>query len=201
MSKMNNYWLAMVAFCWLGGMVARSDGEETSSLLSAPKSAKTNITSSPKFDDRVFVYCAEPVSASILEHDAGNQELSLNVGARDGVRFGHAFQIVEPTSKKWIGVAKVMELGVDRSVAILISLEKEAATSSIKGFTAVCTEPKAKSNETIIECRFGKDVWQTESFENKLIRGLLENCGKNVQIRIRQEDSVHAPDSESHTVE
>jgi hypothetical protein len=117
-------------------------------------------------------------------------ELSLNVGARDGVRFGHALQIVEPASNISLGLAKAMELSADHCIAKLISLDQRPVARSVKGFTAVCTVPKAKSTETIIECRFGKDVWQTESFENKLIRGLLENSRKNVQIRIRQENTV-----------
>lgn len=191
---MNRFWLTLVTLCCLSGVVAPSRGEETASLLAAPEAAKTNITASPKFDDRVFVYTAESVSASVLEHNVVAKELSLNVGARDGVRFGHAFQIVEPTSNTSLGVGKVMELSADHCVAKLISLDHALEARSVKGFTAVCTEPKAKSTETIIECRFGKDVWQTESFENKLIRGLLENGGKNVQIRIRQENTVQTRD-------
>jgi hypothetical protein len=76
-------------------------------------------------------------------------------------------------------------------------LEKTPAARSIKGFTAIWTEPKAKSTETIIECRFGKDVWQTEFFENHLTRRLLKNCGKDAQIRIRQENTVHTQNNAS----
>jgi hypothetical protein len=182
-------------------MAAPSRSEETASLLAAPESAKTNIAASPKFDDRVLVYTAQPISASVLEHNAGTQELSLDVGAKDGVRFGHAFQIVEPTSNTALGVAKVMELSADHCIAKLISLDHALGGRSVKGFTVVCTVPKAKSRETIIECRFGKDVWQTESLENKLIRGLLESGGKNIQVRIRQENTIHTQDNASENDE
>lgn len=194
---MNHPWLSLVILCWLGGMVSPSISEETSTLLVAAESTKANIKASPKFDDRVFVYSAEPLSASILEHAPGSEELLLDVGAKDSVRFGHVFQIVESTSNKWVGFVKVLELEAERSVAKLVSLDKDQAKRSLKNFKAICTEPNAKPNEIIIECRFGKDVWQTESFENKLIRGLLENCGKNVQIRILQENTIHVEDHAS----
>jgi hypothetical protein len=194
---MNRFWLVLVTLCCLSGVFAPSRGEETASFLAAPEAAKTNIAASPKFDDRVFVYTAESVSASVLEHNAVAKELSLNGGARDGVRFGHAFQFVEPTFNTPLCVAKAMELSADHCVAKLISLDQRPVARSVKGFTAICMEPKGKSNETIIVCRFGRYVWRTESFENKLIRGLLENRAKNVQIRIRQENTIHAQNNAS----
>jgi hypothetical protein len=177
----------LITLCCLASLASQSQGDDAKTLLAEPARAYANITSSPKFDDRLFVYSAEPISASIVEQNADGQELALDVGATEGVRFGQAFQIVEPTSQKWVGVAKIMELDSEHCVARLISLNKEATARSLKGYKAVCIQPKAKKADTVIECRWGKDVWQTESFENKLIRGLLENCGKNVQIRVRQE--------------
>jgi hypothetical protein len=192
---MKRCWLVIGTLCFLGGLGGRLTAEE-STLLARPQQARLNVAASPKFDDRVFVYCAEPITGSILEHRADVKELVLNVGAKDGVRFGHAFRIVEPKLKEWVGVAKVMELDAERSVAKVVSLAREHSLLPMKGFTTICTAPKSKERGITIQCAFGKDVWQTESFENKLIRGLLDNGGKDIRILIRQESTAHALDAE-----
>ena len=178
---------------WLLAGMAVPLSAEPSTLLSNPAAANANAASSPKLDDRVFVYSARPVTAAILEHAAGGRDMLLDVGARDGVRFGHAFQLRAPGSETPIGVAKVIELERQRCVARLISLKQDQTEHSLRGFSAVCAAPKTDRRAVIIQCVFGKDVWQTESLENKLIRGLLENSGRNeVQILIRQDDAAHA---------
>jgi hypothetical protein len=111
---MNHFWPTLITLYCLSNMVDTSGGEEQASLLAAPEVTRTKFAASSKFDDRIFAFSSEPVSASILEHNAGNQELSLNVGVKDGVQFGQAFQNLEPTSQKWIGMANIMELGVNR---------------------------------------------------------------------------------------
>jgi hypothetical protein len=178
---------------WLAAGITGPLSAEPSSLLADPAAANVNAASSPKLDDRVFVYSAKPISAAVLEHVAGSREMRLDVGARDGVRFGHAFQIMAQGSELPIGVAEVIELERQRCVARVISLNQDQAAQSMRGFSAVCTAPRTDRRAVVIQCVFGKDVWQTESLENKLIRGLLENSGRNeVQILIRQDDAAHA---------
>jgi hypothetical protein len=84
-----------------------------------------------------------------------------------------------------------MELEGRRCIARVISIDQDKAAQSLKDFTAVCAAPKLNAKKTTIKCTFGKDVWQTESFENKLIRGLLDSGGEQIQILISQEGSDH----------
>jgi hypothetical protein len=180
--------LAFGMVCW----VAAPLSAEPASVLAKPQEAQANVSASPKLDDRVFVYCAATLSSAVVEHIAGSQELVLDVGARDGVRFGHAFQIVAPSSGERIGIAKVIELQRQRCVAKLVYLDQDKAERSVKGFSAVRTAPMASKNGIVVQCAFGREIWQTESLENKLIRGLLESSGGKIQIVVREDNSDHA---------
>src|SRR5690606_34856717 len=142
--------------------------------------ARINAAASPKLDDRVLVYPAEAISATVLEHAVEHREVVLDVGARDGVRFGHAFQIMGEDREGSIAVAKVIELEAERCVARVVSPHQRRPRASVQGFSAVCAAPKAAGQGLVVECVFGKDVWRTESLENKLIRGMLESGGKRV---------------------
>jgi len=189
---MNRYCvLAFGALWWVAGGAAPLSAEPTT-LLAKPDEAQANVAASPKLDDRVLVYCGEAVSSSVLEHNVGRQEIALNVGAKQGVRFGHAFQIVAPDSRECVGVAKVIELQAQRCVAKVVYLDQDKVAQSLKGFSAVCTAPKSNRTGIVIQCAFGKDIWRTESFENKLIRSLLESGGAKVQILIREDSPDQA---------
>jgi len=180
--------VAIGALVLVVGMAAPlSAGQAT--LLANPEAARANAASSPKHDDRVLVYSAEAISGSIVEHVVDSRAIALDVGAKDGVRFGHAFQIMGSNSKESIGVAKVIELERQRCIANVVYLDRDQAAQSLRGLSAVCAAPKPNKRATVIQCVVGKSVWQTESFENKLIRGLLETGGKGVQILIREENA------------
>ncbi len=186
-SAMNRNGLLTLGMLWLmAGMGAPCSAEE-STLLAKPQLARINVASSPKFDDRVFVYLAQPLSVPVLEHNVAGKELLLGAGAKEGIRFGHAFNIFAPNSELGVGIAKVMELEERRCIAKVVSFSQEGGSQSAKGFIAVCTAPKSNAKTTTIKCDFGKDIWQTESFENQLIRGLLESGGDQIRILVRQE--------------
>jgi serine/threonine protein kinase len=167
---------------------------EPMTFLARPEQAKVNVSASPKFDDRVFVYRAEPIHAEILDHNIAAHELVLGVGAKDGVRFGHAFNIQNPDSEEWVGAAKVMELAGERCIARVVSMIQDKSSRSVKGFSAVCAAPQPNPARTVIECGIGKNVWQTESLENKIIRELLEGADDRIQILVRQESTSRPPD-------
>jgi len=61
------------------------------------------------------------------------------------------------------------------------------ADSTMATLSAVCAAPKRYASKSAIELGVGKIVWRTESFENKIIRGLLETAGDQSQILVRQE--------------
>lgn len=166
--------------------VAPNDPKGT--FLKRPEEAKLNVASSPRFDPRVFVYPAEPISGTVADHKPDAQEVLLDVGLKDGVRFGHAFRIVAAESGEWVAVAKVMELDGNgkRCIAKVVSLRPDQASKPLKGLAAV-TGASSEKNKVAIETHVGKNVWLTESLENKIIRGLLDAAGPDVRIRIVQE--------------
>jgi RNA polymerase sigma factor (sigma-70 family) len=157
-------------------------------FLKEPERAGRVVAESPKFNARVLAYRAEPVSGTIKDHNPDGKEVVLDLGARDGVRLGHAFQIYAAGTRDSIGVAKVMELEKGRCVARVVSLDRAHATKSLKGLTAACAAPKADRNKTAIEIRLRKNVWRTESLEYKIIRGLLDSSGEDLPLHVVQED-------------
>jgi hypothetical protein len=179
-------WIAFVAAaCFVSEVHA-----EPATLLEHPQDAQANVAASPKFDARVLVVGSHPVSATILEANPDQEEIRLSAGAQDGVRLGHAFQILASDSQECLAIAKVMELKPDRSIANVVHLGKatENARESWKGLTAVCSTSPAAEKPAPIEVRLSKDIWRTESLENKIIRGLLESSGRDTQILIVQGD-------------
>lgn len=158
--------------------------EVESTFLRQPAVARANAASSPKFDDRVFVFRTLPIPGEIVDHNLSTREILLNVGARDGVHFGYAFQINSAISQEPIGVAKVMEIEATRCVAKVISLDSSHSTKSLKGATAICTMPKPDESGSDIVKHFDNDVWQTESRENKIIRELLRTHDDRTRILI-----------------
>lgn len=165
------------------GQPADADDPEPT-FLQRPEDARVNMASSPKFDARVFVFGAEPLSSTIIDHHLSSQAIRLNAGAQAGVRFGHAFQIQSADSKEPVGLAKVVELEPTRCVAKVVSIAPNYAAKSLKGMAAVCTAPPSEEGRTEIKKPFPKDVWQTESLENKLIRELLQAHEKDTRILI-----------------
>jgi hypothetical protein len=180
---------AWIAFAAAACIVPAGRAEPTT-LLKHPQDAQVNVAASPKFDARLLVVGGHPVSASILEANPAKDEILLSAGAEDGVRLGHAFQILAADSQECLAIAKVMELEKDRSIAKVVHLRKAAenARESLKGLTAVCSALQAAEKPRPIEIRLAKVVWQTESLENKIIRGLLESSGRDTQILIVQRD-------------
>ena len=170
---------------------AKGSPAETTDLeptfLKRPEDARVNVAFSPKFDARVFVSCAVPITSTIVDHHVATEELVLSVGTRNGVRFGHAFQILSADSKEHIGVAKVMELESTRCVAKVVSVVPQHSAKSLKGMAAACTPPLPNEGQPEIKKQFDKDIWQTESLENKLIRELLEAHGNETRILIIHE--------------
>ena len=164
--------------------------ERTGALSSDPAKPKQarKTPSSPRFDERVFVYGAEPISSAILEHDLDAKEVVLGVGLKDGIHFGSALNICMPDSKECVGVAKVVEVTGQRCVAIVVSLDQDKAVQSLKGFSAVCTAPKLSATKLAVEMGWGKHVWLTQSLEDKIIRGVLEIGGDQIQVLVRQEE-------------
>jgi len=169
------------------------------SLLMNEEQAMANVAASPKFDERVTVYRAEPISATIVEHNVDALEIVLDVGAKHGVQFGHAFNICRPESAHCVGVAKILELGPDRSIAKVVAIAKESSVESVTGFVAVCAAPHPIPNKSVIACSFSENVWQTESLENKIIKALLESSGDEFQIQIRQEPALSPGDPRANT--
>ncbi len=161
-------------------------------FLKRPEEAKLNVASSPRFDPQVFVYRAEPICGKVADHNPDAQEVVLDVGLKDGVRFGHAFQIVTDKPGGGAAVAKVMELDGNGKgcIAKLVSLSPSHASKSLKGMAAVATAPMSEKGEAAIETRVGRNVWHTESLENKIIRGLLDTAGPNARILVVQENGV-----------
>lgn len=180
---------AWIAFSAVACIVPAAHAEPAT-LLENPSDAQVNVAASPKFDARVLVVGGHPVSASIVESNPAKDEILLSVGAEDGVRLGHAFQILAADSQECLAIAKVMELKPDRSIAKVVHRRKAAENEreSLKGLTAVCSASQAAEKPRPIEIRLGKDIWQTESLENKIIRGLLESSGRDTQIVIVQRD-------------
>jgi len=181
--------LALGTYC-LVACSATNLWSQQETFLKEPVHAKANMKSSPKFDDRVFVYCAEPIAGEILDHNVDSKEVVLGIGAKDGVRFGHAFNIFVPESEECVGVAKVMELDKGRCIAKVVSIEdKDKVEESLKGFSVICAAPKPNVRKAYaIELGFNKTIWQTESLENKIIRSLLEIGDGEFPILIRQEN-------------
>ena len=159
-------------------------------LLKDQEQAKAVLSTYPMFHERVIYFSAKPISGSILEHEIEGKEIVLNVGVRDGVRLGHAFQICTGNStKSAVGVAKVLELERNRCIARITALGPEHVGQSVKGLTTVCAAPKPSTSVAAVEIGISKSVWQTESLAIKLVRAIVENVASDeAPILIRQDN-------------
>lgn len=184
---MNRYCLLAIGPLALMTGMGRPLSAEPTTLLENPRQARAVEAASPKLDHRVFVYSGKTISSTVLEHTAGSDEVLLSVGAREGARLGQAFQLRAEGAERPAGIARVIELRKDRCVARLGQLDPAMEAQSVKGFRAVCSAPEAKKNELVVQCTFDKGICQTESLENKLIRGLLDTGGDQVKIVIRED--------------
>ncbi len=159
--------------------------------LERTEQAKVDSKSSPKFDDRVWGYRAEPLFDDDVEHNAGEQVIAIKLGAKDGVQIGNAFQICSPTDGKSCCTAKVIELENNRCVAKIVSpISGEAEGTpkmSLQGFNAVSKPPKTDADQALLVMGLADPVWRTESVQNKVIRELLEVGGEHLQIIVRQD--------------